>query len=408
MMPGLLRTKLYWATPEILLLHKARNRLSGLIESDSIHRNNSSSSWNLDVALEPDITSEEVATSPDWHLDATFFGMGDWQKRSSIPDITSMQLCLDPDPGMHSLDQVMKVIRSQVDSADHGCNSKSKPTTSSFWTDISYAIYLFKISFGKRAWPLLSKACDTAVVSDFATLADLCDLLTILSPVNTQLCPEIRKTLFRYLGSMAECRFGDQHFIAILVRHLSANDTNSDFCERAISYMQGLLVTRLGLFHPMSEKSQIASMRMLRRNHEYESARRAATIYWDTTRTQFGAGSLHARKAARELTHVLIDMYGYSKAVKLCYTVIYGREQVDSTGARVEPDIIEDQLSVYTMEDVAKIFDQQGEFKACVAWLEAAVRVARKIWPAHCISIQHILDKLEVLLEKGIAGASRI
>lgn len=330
--------------------------------------------------------------------DTSLLGIAGWHDSALLP--------LNPEPRMSSLDLVMKMILAKVDTVDLGtpCINPSGSgvlASASFWTDLSYSIYLFKINFAQRAWPLLHQACNTAVTSDFVDLSGLCDLLTTLSPVNTRVCPNVRRSLFRYLDSMSNHRFGQHHPTTVIIRQLGQNDTDNELLERAISYLQGVLITRWGSSHPLREKSHIASLRMLRRNHKYEKALYATRIFVHDTQSRLGEYSLQARRAARELEHVLMDMQNYHEALGICYNIIKGEEGIErDDGEMLEQNIIEDKVSADTMEDIAKIFEQTNRPDRYVEWLQRAARLAEKLWPPDSISLQHILDKLEAVVEK--------
>jgi hypothetical protein len=277
---------------------------------------------------------------------------------------------------MHSLDQVMKAILVKIDTADHTRIYLDVEVTASdtFWMDVGYSLYLFKIGSDGRAWALLHQACNTAVTSDIISISGLRDILTKLSPVNTRIYPEVRRVLLQYLCQKSNVRSGPGHPTTILVRHIACHETENELFERAMSYLQGLLVARWGAFHPIGEKSHMASLRILRRDHQYEKAHRVATTLLGSMETYFGKYSIQTRRAARQFEHVLMDMQDYSGALTVCYGILgdVGWDGDNDT----ESVIIEDEISVYTMEDIAKSFEKTGHPDRCIFWLKRAAGLA--------------------------------
>jgi hypothetical protein len=330
-------------------------------------------------------------------------GLPVWQDASPVFQFSrpplGTRLPTDPEPVMHSLEAVLKAIYSIVDTTNnaHASFSVDIEISEPFWMDVGYSIYLFKVGSTERAWPLLDQACQTAITSEFADAAGLCDMLTLLSPVNTHMCSGVRKLLYAYLSQLSEKRYGREHPIAVFVRHLGTHNSTGDLFERAMSYLQGVLITQWGNFHPISTKSYIAAVRMFRRNHQYEKAYRMTSTFLVDMQIQFGNFSIQARKAARELEHVLIAKEDYPKALEICYGIT-GNEGTDGErSAESDRTLIEDDISVLTMEDIAKIFAETNSPLCSIQWLERAAEMARKVWPSQSIFLQHILDKLNVM-----------
>lgn len=307
------------------------------------------------------------------------------------------KLSLNPESSMHSLYRVLQAILVKIVTFNHAIVDYVPENTASdsFWMDINYSIYLLKVGTTRRAWPLLNRACDTALQSEFTDLPSLCDLLIILSPVNMRVCPEVRKVLLHYLHQISHMKYGPNHPSTVLLLHLVGYDMDNEFVERIMSYLQDILCKHWGAFHPISEKARIASVKLLRRGRHYDKAHLAAIALVADMQYGFGKTSTRARRAARQLEHVLIDTQDYEKALGVCYGIIGYTGIEDNDDCARESNIIEDKVSVYTMEDIAKIFENTGRPYDHVEWLKRAADLGAKLWPPEAICVQHILDKLE-------------
>lgn len=91
-----------------------------------------------------------------------------------------------------------------------------------FWDQLSYGIYLFKVSSSELAWCALHRACDRACTAiQLEDPRGIGYLLTTLSPVNTLVCSGIRQMMLAVMHSMAYSKLGSCHPFTIICQQLS-------------------------------------------------------------------------------------------------------------------------------------------------------------------------------------------
>jgi hypothetical protein len=245
-----------------------------------------------------------------------------------------------------------------------------------------------------QQWPMFRHASQSATSLRFESVACIQGLLTTLSSVNTRKCPEIRTHFLRFLGDLTKDKYGYSHPFAVVARMLQDDGECQDVSERALLYMLEMFDTRLGSFHPLGCEAHTALARLLRRDHDFEGSRNLAQKLLDALQAKFGRQSLEARKAARELEHVLMDIGDYSQAIQLCFSIV-GQDIYPSI--LVEPQY-QDECAVYIMEDIAKIYEVLGDVEMSTVWLKQALIAAWNLLTMGWIGVDHIVDKLETLL----------
>ena len=89
-----------------------------------------------------------------------------------------------------------------------------------FWFNVKSAIYYLKVRSPELAWPLLHKAGYLAIhVIEEDGPSMLESILSVISPINTRCCPDVRKSLLRYLSATIYRRLGQFHPLHIICEH---------------------------------------------------------------------------------------------------------------------------------------------------------------------------------------------
>ncbi|CZR69109.1 uncharacterized protein PAC_19010 [Phialocephala subalpina] len=260
-----------------------------------------------------------------------------------------------------------------------------------FWEDIKQAIYLVKTPSIELAWPVLHKACEkasAAFASDVVAL--LREIFASLSPTNTRQCPEIRLQIIDYLRNLAAMKLGELHPITVILQQLQFDSQSRDVTERCLSYIVDILSSEHRTPHPEALKVEMAIVRLLRHDAEYDQALLIGQRLWYTARNIHGTRSLEARAAARELEHVYVDTENFQRALDVCLSIVgHEREATDELVRRGQLD----KCAVYTMEDIAAIYERMGSTDLNIVWLQEALKGARLMWEESVV-IAHICDKL--------------
>jgi hypothetical protein len=302
---------------------------------------------------------------------------------------------IDGDAGLKRINVILRSIRVLFSERTLFDQPDGGPTTK-FWDDIGYAIYLLKVSSPARAWPALDKACNSVSSLDFDPTYWVQAMLTLLSPVNTKHCPELRKELLRYVGNLVEVKHSGTHPVATVAQCLLDDEQSRETSERSLRYMLELLNSKLGPCHALSVKVHTELVQLLRRDGDLPAAHRIGQQVLRVIQSGRGITSLEARKAARVLEHVLMDSAEWNKALQLCFFIV-GQDETTSTV--VEPSYT-DECDIYTMEDISKIYGALGNVASSVVWLEKAIAVAWDIRPVDWIGTEHIVDKLDSILRQ--------
>ena len=153
--------------------------------------------------------------------------------------------------------------------------------------------------------------------------------------------------------------------------------------------MIDLLTSMRGMSYALTITTQLALIQLLRRNKDIERAGIMARTVVSSSTALFGVHSLSARLALRALEHLLMDQNEWRQALEVCSSAV---GQASSTEERVEPQH-HDECAIYTMEDIAKIYDNLGRPESCIAWLDRAAKSAYNLFGS-CAATTHIIDKL--------------
>ena len=259
-----------------------------------------------------------------------------------------------------------------------------------FWDELKHGIYLLKISADERAFPVLHKTVHLASGAFAESPTSFVqELFSTLSPVNTTKCPTVRLSLLRGFFILARQTLGVSHPVTTICSELQKDHTSREISERGLSFMIDLLTSRRGMSYTLTFKSQLALIRLLRRSKDYERAGAMARTFSLSSISLFGFQSVSARMALRELEHVLMDQNEWHQALEVCFSIVGQPSSVDGS---VEPQH-HDEYAVYTMEDIAKIYDNFRQPESCIAWLDRAAKSAYNLFGS-CIATTHIVDKL--------------
>ena len=265
-----------------------------------------------------------------------------------------------------------------------------------FWNELSCTIYLLKISQPARAMSALSTALHMAETSlRSSPYLFAMELFSVLSPVNTVVCKGLRTDLLRLLNSLSRSHLGEKHPLTSLTQELQNDRSSGEISVRGLSSMIGLL--SLGL--QLSDKSICRAQRMLIKLHR-RSGRRTEALsiarkLADKLASSHGKDSIQARLAMREVEHVLMDMGEWQQALELCMVIV---GQAGPFEGVPEPQCLDD-CAAYTMEDIAKIYDNLKDTGSSIKWLEKAVQCEWDLWK-DSVATKHTVDKLVAALSR--------
>jgi len=314
-------------------------------------------------------------------------------------------------------------------SSDQSTTFRSSPHHHSFlkdtfWSELKNGMYMHKVRSLQLAIPALQRACALApqvLSKSFGfDLNFVKELFSTLSPVNTMVCPDVRRILLQYLSALARDRLTATHPIAVICHELQQDSHDREVSERALTYMlDAVQIYGVdGVSGNVSFDLEKTIVALLRRDKDLEAAARKAQVlclkalkrlsvcqtagwYTDANRELE-----QARMAATELSHVRIDQRDgqYDEAIKLSIFVLTGDIQfttTDDIGWRPSPvdlpEFIKDKRSVYTLEDLAKIYDTLQYRNRAIQWLEQARMLAVELFgnASESTATAHIVEKLE-------------
>ena len=258
-----------------------------------------------------------------------------------------------------------------------------------YWNELKHGIYFLKVS-SHRALPVLHKIKGKASAA-FAEnpFAFVQELFSALSPVNTSLCPGLRTALLRVFSYLTKEAFGIAHPLAILCDELQKDSRSQDISERVLFFIVDLLTSTPGSSCALEFNAQTTLIRYLRRSNNCEQAETRARRLLSNVSLS-GVQSKEARKAARELEHVLRDQNRWEQALEVCFPIV-GQSPADLKP--INPQY-HDEYAVHTMEDIAKIYDNLGDSKSCLGWLTQAAASAIA-FGCPMVLTTHVIDKLE-------------
>ncbi|KAJ9655000.1 hypothetical protein H2198_006045 [Neophaeococcomyces mojaviensis] len=306
-----------------------------------------------------------------------------------------------------------------------------------FWSELKHGIYLLKVQSPELAWPALDRACALAptiinetVSFDFLFLKEL--FLT-LSPVNVRVYPLIRIKLLQYLSTLAHMKLNKNHPLSIICHELQQDENSHAVSGVALECMLNTIKSHgSGISHGRGEnlydlafRLECAAITLLRRDGQLDLAsyraksllnRAKAMLTTLESRYQDISSLRQARMAATELAHVCMDQRGdhYDEAIEHCLFALTGVQYDSGVFEGWPPSsltfdrqaVIRDKRSVYTFEDLAKIYDELGDRVQAIAWLEMGVLLAHEVFDAaaEVTATTHIVEKLNRLRAEMIGS----
>jgi len=346
-----------------------------------------------------------------------------------------------PDTKLLNLGRMLGSIRSYLDNGFTITGMAKSPTAmfsdkplspvgQLFWSELKNGIYLHKVQSLQLAAPALNRACEIApqVLSDTTSfdLTFLKELFLTLSPVNTRICPNVRKMLLQYLSTLAYFKLKPSHPIAVICHELQNDQHDREVSERGLACMIDVLRARPKQMNAEDQSFPIecAMIALLRRDGDIAAAaHRAKNLVQETQRQlppswqQMDRNDEHAkellnrsRMAATELAHVRMDQRGehYKEATELSIFVLTGHLPSAASSYHWPPtpssctSFIRDKKSVNTLEDLAKIYEEQKLIGPAIEWLVMAETLAMETcWAMTSPTVTaHITEKLRALREQ--------
>ncbi|CAN8100330.1 unnamed protein product [Discula destructiva] len=279
-------------------------------------------------------------------------------------------------------------------------NFTFSPSTlkSDFWQDTSSGIYLVKVSDQEQGQVLMQKSRTEQNVRGIFTEAatvSLIEILSTLSPTNTAVCPRIREDYLHFLSILATQQLASEHPVVKIIQRLRSDNGNKDLSLRALLAIVQRLQSTLGPAHDLSLFALNRLVALLRRGGDFTEASRICKDAMTIIKEGLGPESLQERRVGRQLEHIYMDEGDWSGALGACFNIV-GQQQVDNG----TPDPrLHDECAVYTMEDIAKIYECTGMPDHSIAWLKQAVVSGGMIWgPGH--KLGHVQDKLDESLRR--------
>ena len=272
------------------------------------------------------------------------------------------------------------------------------------WSDVKTGIYLLKKQSPKLAWPLLNKASVLAgeIFSDTHFLL-LNHVLTVLSPVNTRVYPQVRTTMLKYLAEMAAIKLKSRrHPLVLILQELVWDNDLGEASEVALRFILSLFTQSLGPGNPATFAVHRSLVSLLRRDKRLDAAKRegenlvnamkqALVVRSNTDIYQRPPASTCMTNlcvALTELIHVLIDMGDYVPARSLCSSVIQNYKTIQGVN-------YPDSRAAYVMEDVAELCNRLHDHDEASYWLQQALDASSMIRGETNATTQHIRDKLQ-------------
>lgn len=280
--------------------------------------------------------------------------------------------------------RLLNGVRASCSAISPAVNTSSAIANKAFWSNVQQAIHLFRTSCSARAWPALSSAYSMAAeaLRSPDILSFVHEALATLSPTNTKESPLIRLQMLRYLATLSGICVGEHHPITIVLRQLCLDDVNKrDVSERSLQYLTEILATEGSEDRRfVALDAQLSLSRLLRKDNDHEAALKVAQAVHAAATETFGPGSLQAVKALRQQVHVFIDARKYIAALE------QGLGIITHTG-------FETQDAIFTMEDIAHIYEHLGNLEARRQWLNRAAVSAQCLW-GDTVATAHITDKI--------------
>ncbi|KAI1738582.1 hypothetical protein F4680DRAFT_424345 [Xylaria scruposa] len=273
---------------------------------------------------------------------------------------------------------------------------KSNFPKDGFWDEFYQGIYLMKVGSTNRAWPHISQCCELVVSQlRYNPSMFIIGLLTVLSPVNTALCPSLRIHLIDYIAQQAEGSVGRNHPISVVSRELRKQDQEPLRSDVLVAFLSDQCQKTLGDTHDLAVVTKRELCAGYRRDGQFEQSMRVACELVNTMTTANGKDSLQRCVALRQVEHIYMDIGKWTEALKVCLEI------VGCVDDNMLPtlDTRQEDYAVHTMEDIAKIFMALDEDEKSITWLMKAAACALSLWGSSVVTL-HIIDTLEDLLLK--------
>ncbi|CAP71005.1 uncharacterized protein PODANS_6_3760, partial [Podospora anserina S mat+] len=285
---------------------------------------------------------------------------------------------------------------------DDYLGARSTLESTKYWATIKNAIYLIKLSAASldgadslpanRAWPALSEAGVIAADAMTSQPFDfLKNLFATLSPANLSARPELRTILLQFLSIQAEESLSANHPITLICQELQRDENCQEVSRRGLQCMLDIFNTRLGRSRAVTIKLTDSLATLLRRNGEFDAARDIIVELLKSCRQVYGPESDQARATENELAHLYMATEEWDLAIQHCMSVV---TRPSGLGEQTEPSLYQDGIAAHTMEDIAEIYQRQGDLKQCISWLERAASIALIIWGPKSLATSHIVDKM--------------
>jgi hypothetical protein len=293
--------------------------------------------------------------------------------------------------------------------------------SSMFWSNVKSAIYFLKMKRPSLAWPLLNEACKFAGnMLTTAPVLFLNSVFTVLSPVNTRVCPRFRSVILQYLSQMAAIRLTPRHPLSIVLHEISQEDDSGWTSETALTLTLDLLIACLGRDHSGTFVVHRSLISLLRRDKRLLEARqhgeqlvqvaKQALVSQAQAQAQAGLGlglgfavpiPIQLKKptgismtelclAMTELVHIYTDMKEYPVAQGICSSVIQNFGIVQGVN-------FPDSRAAYAMEDMAELCGHLDDFQGATYWLRRAFEASCLLRGQEDAATKHIKDKLLVM-----------
>ena len=314
-------------------------------------------------------------------------------------------LCVEPRSNTLSLDRILWSVHTLCTNG-HSIDKRSSNThgipdwisvnsETKFWDELSYGIYLLKISQTSRAMPALHTAGNLAVEAlREPPLKCAIQLFSVLSPVNTVVCTSIRPSLLRMLYGQSKASLGPLHPLTILIQELHNDVTYHEISVWGLDSIVDLLATTRGFSYLDTIRAQRARTRNLRRSGQSHLVLSTAQKLLEVSQAAHGENALQTRKAAREVEHVLMDIGRWREALQVCMNIV---GEIRVMNGVVQP-LHNDQCAASTMEDIAKIYDNLSDPDSSIAWLKGAAIYGQG--PSRVsVAEEHVVDKVVTALQ---------
>jgi hypothetical protein len=262
------------------------------------------------------------------------------------------------------------------------------PHNRQFWQQINYGIYYLKMENESLGRPLL--------LESYLMIPQLCrdqpfsfvkDLFSTLSVANTnQIGLSVRKDILTLFKIQSLAIYGDSHNLTIICASLCEQEGSDEVSGKVLKAMLGATRKYLPENHDEVFRLHRDLIRFLRRTTQYAQAKSEATVLISSCERLYDKNHVKSRLAHTEYMHILKDEGSLDEALLLAEDILQrGRLSLNYA--------FPDDRAVYTMEDIADIYDKLDCIGECINWLNQAYKAALKVWENHS-STEHIMDKL--------------